>query len=603
MATNNTRIVTSELDFSNIKNNLQNFLQGQSELSDYNFEGSTLSILLDILSYNTTYNALYTNLAVNESFLDSAVKRDSVVSRAFELGYLPRSSTASTANVNIVINTPIANQSAAMVLPRYTPFTTTVNGSSYTFYNLDNITVPLLNETYSFNNVVLREGTPLVQTYMVAAGARYIISNSNCDTTTIQVSVSDSANSTNITMYQQTNDILTVTGTSNVFFLKEISNGTYEIQFGNGNIGNPLINGNVVSINYLVTNQGLANGARTFSMLAASGAKVNSLGVSYGGDAPETVDEIKFNAPRSFAASNRAVTIEDYKSIIMSNYSNVNSINVWGGDDNKPPVYGKVFICIDPKTSGVLTPIEKINIQQTILKNTSVVTITPVFLDPTYLNIELNITIYYNPNVTNLSSADLTSAVTAVVWNYNNTTLQKFDSIFRYSKLLGLIDNVNTSIMSNITSLSVNTQINVAYNTQTTYTFSIENPIYTSGVPENSVISNGFYILGSTEIYYLKDDGLGNLDLYSMAQQSLIKAKQGSVDYLTGTVTISKITISRTVDTYLIIKMILASNDVVSVRDNIVQIDMKNIKVNAIADTISSGNSFGGTQYDFTSSR
>ena len=599
MATNN-KITTTELDFDNIKSNIKTFLRGQSDLSDYDFEGSGLSVLLDVLAYNTHYNALYTNLAVNESFLDSAVKRESVVSKAFELGYLPRSASASTAKINIKL-TNVSNSPDTVVLNALTPFNTSVNGTSYTFYNDVPYTAVNSSGTYTFSNVKLLEGTPLTQSYVVSDSSRYIISNTNCDISTLTVGISDNINSSIVTNFRKVNDILSVTATDNVYFIKEIENGLYEIQFGNDRIGKSVNAGNVVRLSYFVTNKGSANGARTFSCGSLSNYVISTSIYSRGGAEPETIDEIKHNAPRLYSALNRAVTNEDYRAIIINNFPNVNSIQVWGGDENFPPVYGKVFISIAPKDNAILTDAEKSVIKEDILRSKKIVTITPEFVDPFYLNVALNTTFYYDPKVTTQTANTLIAQVKNNILIYNETELRLFDSIFRFSKLMNIIDSTDQAITSNISSFTISRKILPKFNIIANYNFNIDNPIYSAGVPENAVTSNGFYIDGNTNIQYIRDDGYGNLQRYYLDSSNNIivtNSKQGTVSYGKGEVNLLSLNISSLAKSELIFTMKLQSNDIISVREHIVRIDPLQLVVNAIAET-----KVVGSQYIFTPSR
>jgi len=599
VATNNN-ITTTELDFDNIKSNFKTFLRGQSDLSDYDFEGSGLSVLLDVLSYNTHYNALYTNLAVNESFLDSAAKRESVVSRAFELGYLPRSATTSRATVNIVISN-VSNTPDTLVLSELTPFTTTVNGTSYVFYTDASYTTINIAGKYTFNNVKLIEGTPLTQSYVVSDSARYRISNANCDISTLTINVRDSASSSNVTKFRRALDVLTINSTDAVYFLKEIENGQYEIQFGNDRIGKAVTNGNVVQLSYVVTNKGAANGAKLFACSLLGQSVISTISASSGGADPETIDEIKHNAPKSYSASNRAVTNEDYKSIILNNFTNVDSIQVWGGDENIPPVYGKVFISIAPKTSSVLSANEKSMIKEEILKSKKILTITPEFVDPFYLNIKLHSTIYYNPNLTTLSSTQLITNVTNNILGYNDTDLKKFDSIFRYSKVLSLIDATDTSITSNITYLTISRKVAPKFNITANYLFHVDNPIYEAGVPEDSIMSNGFYVAGDTKVQYINDDGLGKLQRFYLdvnRNRVITNSTQGTVDYSIGKIQLNALNITNLTESDFVITMKLQSNDIVSVRDHIVRIDPLTLSVSAVAET-----KVVGSDYIFSPSR
>ena len=584
MATNN-KITTTELDFDNIKSNIKTFLRGQSDLSDYDFEGSGLSVLLDVLAYNTHYNALYTNLAVNESFLDSAVKRESVVSKAFELGYLPRSATASRAKVNVKL-TNVSNSPATLVLNALTPFSTSVNGTSYTFYNDVPYTAVNTSGSYIFSNVTLIEGTPLTQSYVASATARYIISNVNCDISTLTVDILTNINSSETIKYRQVEDILTIKATDTVYFIKEIDGGKYEIQFGNDRMGKSINNGNVVRLSYFSTNKETANGAKVFSSGSLSNAIITTGSSSRGGAEAETVDEIKHNAPRLFSAAHRAVTNDDYKAIITSNFYNLDSIQVWGGDENIPPIYGKVFISVAPKNNEVLTIEEKIAIKEQILKNKKIVTVIPEFVDPFYLNISLSTTVYYNPNITTQTSYDLILQVKNNILNYNNTDLKRFDSIFRYSKLMSIIDATDPAITSNISSLVVKRKIYPKFNITADYSFKIDNPIYSAGVPEEAVTSNGFYVSGDSNIQYIEDNGYSILQRYykdNNGNKVITNKAQGVVGLA---------------EAYFLIAFKLQSNDIISIREHIVRIDELELKVAAIAET-----KVTGSQYIFTPSR
>lgn len=599
MATNNN-ITTTELDFDNIKSNFKAFLRGQADLTDYDFEGSGLSILLDVLSYNTHYNALYTNLAVNESFLDSAVKRDSVVSRAFELGYLPRSATTARAIVNITISN-VSGNPTTLVLSELTPFTTMVNGTSYVFYTDASYTTINTAGNYVFRNVALIEGTPLTQSYIVSDSARYQISNTNCDISTLTVTVRDSANSSVVVPFNRAVDILSVTSTDAVFFLKEIENGQYEIQFGNGRIGKAVTNGNVIQLSYVVSSKGAANGAKAFACSLLGQSVISTVAPSSGGADPETIEDIKHNAPLSFSASNRAVTSNDYKSILLSNFPNIESIQVWGGDESIPPSYGKVFISIAPKSSLALSINEKSIIKEEILKSRKMVSITPEFVDPFYLNINLNTTIYYDSKLTPLSAPQLISNVTNNILAYNETDLKKFESVFRYSKVLGIIDASDQAITSNITYLTVSRSVSPRFNVEANYVFHINNPLYYYGVPEDAVLSNGFYVSNDANVQYLTDDGVGNIQRFivdSSNHRVVTNANQGTVDYYTGSVHINSMNIVNLANPEFTFTMKLQSNDIASVREHIVKINPLTLNVMAVADT-----NAVNSRYIFTPSR
>ena len=337
MANNNKRIQVSELDFDAIKSNLKTFLQGQTEFQDYDFEGSGLSVLLDVLAYNTHYNGIYTNLAVNECFLDSASKRASVVSLAKMLGYMPRSASCATATVTATVTSPTSSPST-VTIPAMQPFTTSIDNVSYTFYNRSAVTTALASGAYTFTGLVLTEGTPLQYKYTMAPGVRFIIPNANADLNTLTVSVQQTSSSDVYEVYTRADTITEITELSHVYFVKEIDDGLYEISFGNDNLGIALSNGNVVTLDYMVSSLEEPNSASSFTYggvtLAGSSLSVTATAAASGGASSESIDEIKFNAPKYYAAQNRAVTPDDYKAIILKNFPEAQTISVWGGEDN-----------------------------------------------------------------------------------------------------------------------------------------------------------------------------------------------------------------------------------------------------------------------------
>ena len=495
MATNKN-ITTAELDFDAIKSNIKTFLKGQDAFKDYDFEGAGLSVLMDVLAYNTHYNALYTNLAVNESFLDSASKRSSVVSRAKEIGYIPHTASGATATVNIVVSSTNTTP-ASLILPAYSSFATTIDGQQYTFYNLEAVETSLGNDNkYTFTNVTIKEGIPLTYKYTVADGVQYIIPNTDVDTSTLIVRVQDNATSSIYNSYINKEEILNLDGTSQVYFLKEIEGQLYELEFGNDTIGKALVNGNVVNLSYMTTSKAAANGARLFtytgSTLLGGVVAITTTTPAFGGADIETIDSIRYNAPRAYSAQNRAVTVEDYKSIIFRLYPEAQSVNAWGGEDNVPPVYGKVFLSIKPSTTTALTDVQKKYIINELLKTKNVVSITPEIVDPQYINLEVNTTAYYNPRLTAKTESELQSLVVQTIKDYNTENLESFSGVFRFSNLSSKIDAAEDSIISNITTIKLHREVEVQYNTNANYTIYLGNPIYDSMVPEESLTSTGF---------------------------------------------------------------------------------------------------------------
>jgi hypothetical protein len=614
MATNKN-ITVAELDFDAIKSNIKTFLKAQSTFADYDFEGAGLSVLLDILAYNTHYNALYTNLAVNESFLDSASKRSSVVSRAKEIGYVPHSAIGATATVNIVVSGSTSSP-ATLTLPAYSSFSTTIDGSNYTFYNTEAIVTSRVGSTYTFTGVQIKEGTPLTFKYTVADGVQYILPNANIDLSTLKVRVQDNASSSNFETFINQENIINLDAASQVYFIKEIQGQLYELEFGNDTIGKALMSGNVVNLTYMTTNKTEGNGARLFtytgSTLLGGTVAITTTTPAVGGSDIETIDSVRYNAPRSYAAQNRAVTVEDYKSIIFRLYPEALTVNAWGGEDNIPASYGRIYLSIQPTSTSILTDAQKEYIIREILKQKNVVSITPVIVDPEYINLEINTAAYYNPRLTSKTETELKDLVINTIKAYNTENLQSFTGIFRHSNLSSQIDATEDSIISNVTTIKLHREIDVQYNANSTYAIYLGNPIYNSGVPEESITSTGFYIQGNTNIMYLEDlptqgtiNGVLRMYYYVGDIKTYFRTF-GSVNYSTGTVTLNELEITGIDQTQsdifeLIIKP--QSQDVVSVRNQLVTIPDSRINVSVILDKVSVGDHAGGANYQFTSSR
>ena len=610
----NKKINTAALDFDDIKSNLKAFLQNQSEFQDYDFDGSALSVLLDVLAYNTHYNALYTNLAVNESFLDSASKRSSVVSRAKEIGYVPGSARCATARVNITV-TQTATTPNSLILPKYSLFTSTIDGQTYKFYTLEDNFAVLSNNQYVFSNIEIKEGTPFSYSYTAAAGTRYIIPNMDVDLTTISVRVQDNASSSLFTTYVNNEEILNLTGSDPVYFIKEIEDELYELEFGNGVIGKAVDDGNIINIEYFVTSKSAANGSKTFiyngASLLGGIVSVVTLSQATGGVDKEGIDTIRYNAPRAYSTQNRGVTTNDYKNIILSKYDEAESVNVWGGEDNIPPVYGKVFIAIKPKTTDVLTPTQKEYVINNIIKSRNVVSITPEIVDPQYIEIAVNTTIYYNPKITAKSAAQLETLVRQAIQDYNSQYLDSYDGIFRFSNFSSTIDKVDPALISNITTITLHRLVEPKYNTVAKYTIYLGNPIYNSGVPEQSIISNGIYVSSYAQVMYLEDlpvlgQNIGSIRMFyydAFGTKTYIPNPVGSVNYSEGTIILDSLNITGIEESVFELRIKPQSNDVVSVRNQLVRIPDATTTVTAVIDKVATGDAGGNSNYIFTSSR
>ena len=609
---NNKKINVTELDFDNIKQNLKDFLSTQDQFQDYNFEGSAMSVMLDVLAYNTHYNALYNNMAINEMFLDSARKRNNIVSLAKMLGYTPRSAKCARAVVNLIVSGG-SSAPSNITVPSLSPFTTIIDGKQYTFYNTGSLTVNRSSTagSYLVSDVELIEGTPLSFKYNVTDGARYIIPNANVDIDTLKVRVQQSATSSVYETWTRSDSIVSASGTTKAFWVKEIDDGLYEVTFGNDLVGRALDNGNVVHFDYFVTNMDAANGASNFIyngptiLSGASVAVVTTLAASNGDD-KESNDSIRFNAPKFYAAQNRAVTPDDYKALIYANVPEAYSVAVWGGEDNNPPVYGKTYVCIKPKSASKLTTVEKANIISTVLSQRNVVSVIPELVDPEYINIALEVNVYYNEQETTKSASDIATLVRQSILSYNDAELQKFDGIFRFSKLSKIIDETDPSIVSNITNVLLRRNLQPRYNVSAQYLLNMINPIYYSGVAEEAFTSTGFYISGSPDIHYLDDDGKQYVRLFkygSNATKIYVDEQIGTIDYAKGIVDIRNLNIVALADVDFEISMKPQSYDVVSALTQIAQIAVDHLKVNAIADKTASGDLRGGYNFVFSNSR
>ncbi len=608
MAKNN-RIKVNDLDFDTIKDNFKEFLRGQEQFQDYDFDGSSFSILLDVLAYNTHYNALYTNLAVNEMFLDSASKRSSVVSLAKMLGYVPNSAACSKVYVNATITAPTYNPDVA-TLAAGQPFLTSIDGVSYTFYNTSDVTTVAAGGFYTFTNVELIEGVPLVYNYYVRSGQRYIIPNANVDLTTLKVKIRETATDDSFLVYAPADSLTSLDANTKAYFIKELDDGLYEVYFGDGVIGYKPQEGNYITFEYYVSSLEAPNGSNTFSYagtaILGSGLTVIATGPAQGGASPESIDSIKYNAPKLFAAQNRAVTTEDYKSLIYKNYPQAQSIVVWGGEDNDPPIYGKTFICIKPTDTNKLTESQKDFIKNNIIGPKSIVSITPEFVDPEYFNVQIDITAYYNAKISDKTPAQLETIIREEIYAYDDTNLKKFDGVLRYSQLVSLIDNADQSIVNNTTKVLVRREFVPRYNISSEYKLNMINPIYRSTIPAESVLSTGFYIPDSANVHYIDDDGAGNLRLfYFDANQNkfIVNPRIGEVNYERGTLIVRNLVITSLASSKFELVLKPESYDVVTAYNQIVQVDRQYLSVNVINDATAAGSNQAGKNYIFTSIR
>jgi len=555
----------AELDFDTIKTNLKEFLKnytaddGAPYFTDFDFEGSGLSILLDLLSYNTHYNAYLASMVINDMFLDSAVKRSSAVSIAKHLGYTPVSARGARATLTFTVTDP-TNSPNFLTLEKYTPFTTTIDNATFTFVNLNSVTIQPSAGIYTFNNIELVEGIPIQYTYTVdVAGPseKYVIPNDDIDTSTMQVIVQNSFTDTAQTIYTLAEDTLGVTDTSEVFFLEETAIGRFQIYFGDGVVGKKLTRNNLVIINYLITSGTVGNVAGTISQSFTCATTIGGGSVlgavtattnSRGGKAKESIESIKFRAPKFSASQNRAVTDADYKALIEKDFPLVESIAVWGGENNDPPKYGKVIISLKPYDGYEVNQDTKNNISKVILQSKQVLGIAPEFIDPEYFYVNLSIKVRYDSAKSTLSATEINNFVITEVNNYFYNNLQQFDKDFVFSKLSKNIDSIDDYIIGNLMTVKLQRRIEPVANSINNY-ISANTINFKNGLKPGTVTSTNFIVSyqGNSKNATLKDYpndsfpnnlGTGTIKLIDADTGVVLNDMYGVIDYGTGVVEI-----------------------------------------------------------------
>tara|TARA_B100001996_G_scaffold101862_2_gene76396 strand:+ start:878 stop:2767 length:1890 start_codon:yes stop_codon:yes gene_type:complete len=620
-ATETKKLQVTELDFDQIKTNLKNFLRNQSEFADYDFEGSGMSVLLDLLAYNTHYLGFNANMLANEMFLDSAALRSSVVSLSKMLGYEPSSPVAPSADITIVL----ANATGASVtMPAGTKFTSTVGDTQYTYVTNSDKTINPQDGVYTFSNVKIYEGSRITFQYTADSNnedQKFLVPNSNADISTLKVEVQNSSSDTTTFTYTKASSITGVASDTRVYFCQEVEDGKFEVYFGDGAVGKKIQDGNIVKLTYIVTNKSASNGANTFALsgtIAGFGAQtitVNSK--STGGAEAESIASVKLNAPLQYSAQDRAVTAADYKTLVKQIYPAANAIQVWGGEDNSTPEYGKVFVSVKLADGSNLTSVDKTDIE-TQLGQYAVASVRPSLVDPETTYIVLNTTFKFNSNMTTKDATTLASEVSTSLSNYSTNTLNNFVGVFRHSVASGIIDDTDASIISNITTVKAYqyfTPLTSATSSQK-YTISFNNAIFNPHNGYNAtaggvVSTTGFELDNdSTVEYFFNDDGEGNIRLYHLVSGQITydNSNWGTIDYTTGDVVISsaKITAVSNVDgatsTQVRVTIIPSSNDIAPVRGQVLNIDTANSTIQGSVDTIESGSTTSGVGYSTTSS-
>jgi len=612
------KLVVSDFDFDKVKVNLKNFLQSQPQFQDYDFEGSSISILLDILSYNTHYLAFLANMSTNELYLDSADIRNNIVSLAKMIGYTPSSPRAPMASLDITLNNA---SGASVTMTKGTVFTTTVDSLSYQYITNSDVTITPEDGVYKFSSVPVYEGSLVTFKYTVDStdvDQKFIIPSVTADTSTLLIKVQNSNTDTTTNTYSLAGGYNNVTDSSKVYFIQEGQDGKYEIYFGDGINGVSLADGNIVILEYVVTNATDSNGASSFSLSGNIGGftdtTVTTVSNSQGGSFGESNDSIKHNAPLQYGAQDRAVTTTDYETLVQSIYPNALSVSAWGGEDDETPRYGIVKIGIKAASGSTLTETTKTDIVNK-LKPYNVAAVAPQIVDPKTTSVLLTSTVKYDSKSTTKSADTLKSNVITTITNYNTNTLQKFDAIYRHSKLTGIIDDTDTSILSNITTIKIRKNFTPTLASSTKYDIYFRNALFnphsghmasTGGI----LSSTGFKVTGSDYEQFFDDDGAGNVRRYYLASgiRTYANETQGTIDYSTGQITLNSLDVASVSNirgaTSIVIELTVtpSSNDVVPVRDQIVEIDIANSTIAAVADTFVGGSADAGVGYTTTSS-
>lgn len=554
--TNASRIV--ELDYDALKLNLIAFFQSTPEFSDYNFTGSALTTLINSLAYNSHYLGFYASMGNAEKFLDSAVTRSAVISAAKSMGYIPASITSALATVDVSVSNAVGSPSV-LELPKYSIFTATVTNSEVTktfnFVNTETYTTTKIGNVHTFTNVVLKEGNPLLNTFVVGDETSFIyeIPNDNVDTASIKVRVQKSSSDMTSTAYTKYAGLSGVNADSKIFFIEENYKGKIQLQFGDGIIGTRLDSGNIIIVEYISTTGKEANGVNSFVLSAAvfgSAVVITTTtgGVADGGADTQSIQSIKFSAPKAYVAQNRLVTTNDFYAEVAS-ISSIESVSVWGGEDNVPPSYGRVFISAKPIGSLYLSDSLKNDILLNKLKPKKVATIIPTFVDPDYTYINLHVTAKYDRNVNNLGIGDMESLVRGYINSFQTTQLGKFNAEFLYESFLSYIKDSNTSIVSTYAITKLQKRFRPNLNVTSDHTIE-----YYTELQPNKLESTKFYIFVDDTLRFASirdvaiDDQSGTLDLWDVDSKSVYQTNIGTVDYVTGTVVINPIVINSLVD-------------------------------------------------------
>jgi hypothetical protein len=586
MATANTYLQVTELDFGQIRNNLKSYLSTQTQFKDYDFEGSAMSVLLDLLAYNTHYNAYYVNMLANEMFLDTAQQRDSVVSVAKSLGYTPVSAIGASANVNVTF-TGIANNYTQATIPRNAKFTTTIDDVQYTYVTPQEYTVIKSNNVWS-KNITIREGLPLTHRFTVDSNnpQRYIIPNENVDITSIKVKVQASAVDTETTEFTRASNIDQIYSTSPIYFVEEASDEQYEIIFGDGALGKAVINGNIIIVEYLVSNGDLTNGAKEFSVdtlnigINYDSATITVNTAARGGRPPESIESIKFNAPRNYQTQNRAVVDNDFERILLAENPDIQSVTAFGGEKADPPVYGKVYIAAKPFGEQFITATRKQQLRESIINRTSLA-IDPVFIDADYIYLIPMVKTYYDKTNSTETDASIQSAVRGAIAQFSTNNLERFGNRLRYSRFVRALDNTDRgSILNNDAEIKLEKRFVPDLQRKTKFVLNFNNPIRTRTVNSTQFQFDGFDC-------FFDDDANGNIRIirYNDQKQKVsVNSTAGTIDYTTGVIEINGFLPTGYSGIELKVNILSDRLDVIPVREQILIMESQDADITVVGE-------------------
>ena len=623
----------TDLDFDQIKTSLKDYLRENSNFTDYDFEGSNLSSIIDVLAYNTYISSYNANMISNEVFIDSATLRENVVALARNIGYTPRSRTSARAIISFFVNTTgFTTKPVTLTLKKGIVATSaSVFGSeSYSFCVPSDITVPVVDGIATFNNVTIYEGTYLTSNFTVssetpAPPSRYTLENANIDTSTLEVTVRDTESSTSSKKYVFSDTLIEVTSSSRVYFLQEVEDQRYELIFGDGVFGEKLKALNYIEVSYITSSGEEANGISSFSFngrlvdnnnnLISTGISIlSTVNDSTGGKEIESVDSIKRYAPKVYSTYNRAVTAGDYEALIPKIYPETESVSAFGGEELVPPQYGKVFITIKPFYGPYVPDSIKNNLNE-LLRKYSVAGIITEIQDLKYLYVESHINAYYNPSLASSSDAVKTVVLNNITTYADSSEMNKYGAKFKYSKFQAVVDNSNDSITSNITKIEIRRDMKPALNQNAEYELCFGNSFYIKSRNGYNIKSSGFNIFGIANTVYLSDitnsnRKTGRLILFTLqgrTNPTIVSNNVGTVDYAKGEILLKPINIvgtSKQVQGIPIIEISACpkSNDVIGLQDLYLQLDINNSTIDMVADNVSSGENTSGTLYTATSS-